>query len=715
MTGTMLDAALEYSQRYNLPIFPVWGVSNGCCRCGKIECEHPGKHPLGRLVPHAFKEATTDEATIRKWWGSEPEANIGTPTADRVVLDVDPRHGGDKAVDALVQQYGSLPATPEIITGGGGRHVHFAKPSISIGNSAGRLGPGLDIKTDGGYVLLPPSTHISGGVYRDDPDHPLFEVPLAPIPQWMLNRLTAAEPPAHPTNGQPPTHGWAALLAGCPKGQRHIVAARIAGHYLGMKIPAAEVEQILLGFAGRCTPPLPASEARRTVQDLAKRDATRKAADGTLVSYQPGVEAPPIEVEAAVSSVPDPPYSFEPVFPPNHFVGQFIAYGAGCTDAALEFFEALAVLLLAMVTPNMRARLRPYPGGLPTAFYLILVGDSTTSRKSSSAGLARALLERVLPDASLAEQASPEAFVEQLAGRSRQGSLWYLDEIGETFEKLEHAKYLSGLRGLLLSLYEGGNYHYKRTSKRNKKGEREADELVIEDPHLCVLGLTTPAVFEVITSRDIRSGFLARFAIVMPTAKPPRRPIGEDSDDFGMQRNVLSKWLHEIWTWAQTGPRRVAFVGNALAVIDRLAEEIESSSLVDDERSRAMLQRLNALTIKLAMLAAVGRPGATESDALKVNPEDAQWAVAVARRWLTYAVTFGKQVGETEIERLIDRALRIVRRKKRVHRRVVAQNVHTTKRIMDDIEATLVDRGEIKVARIEMPGRPATGIWEDLR
>jgi hypothetical protein len=188
-----------------------------------------------------------------------------------------------------------------------------------------------------------------------------------------------------------------------------------------------------------------------------------------------------------------------------------------------------------------------------------------------------------------------------------------------------------------------------------------------------------------------------------------------DSDDLGMQRNALAKWLHEIWTWAQTGPRRVIFVGDVLMVIDRLAQEIESSDLVDDERSRAMLQRMNALTIKLAMLAAIGRPGAVESKELHVTPEDASWAVAVARRWVAYAVAFGKQVGETEFERLIDRAMRIVRKKKRVPRRVVAQNVHTAKRTMDDIEATLVDRGEIWVDRVEAKGKPTMVIWEALR
>jgi len=453
------------------------------------------------------------------------------------------------------------------------------------------------------------------------------------------------------------------------------------------------------------------------------KDVTEwRQAGATREQILKGIEAAPFAMLATLDTAhdeplpPAPPYSFTPAFPPDHFVSQFIAYAAECVDAAHEYFEGLALILLAMGTPNVRARLRAYPKGLLTAFYLILIGVSTVSRKSSASNLARDLLTQVLPGSLLADQTSPEAFIEQLAQRPGDSSLWYIDEIGETFEKLQHAKYMAGLRGLLLSLYDGNDYSYKRTSKLDRKGERVNDDLIIERPHLSVLGATTPAIFEVITSRDVRSGFLARFAIIMPTSKPKRRPMMEDSDDIGTQRNALVKWLDEIYTWAKACPRRVTFIGDALNIIDRLAEEIETGDLVDDERSQAMLQRLNAITIKLAMLAAAGRPGATEREALEVGPEDAQWAVTVSRRWLAYAVAFGKQVGETEIERLIDRAMRVVRKKGRmVARKVIAQNVHCTKKTLDEIESTLVDRGEIEVDRIEVPSRPTKVIWRISR
>ena len=392
-------------------------------------------------------------------------------------------------------------------------------------------------------------------------------------------------------------------------------------------------------------------------------------------------------------------------------MADFIRYGAECVDGAHEHLETTALILLATATPGVRAALRQYPRGLPTAFYAILIGDSTRSRKSSMAGLGLDVLADAVPDARLAEQASPEAFVEQLAERGLDSAIWYVDEMGETLDKLHHAKYMAGLRGLLLELYEGRSYRYKRTTKRTKAGTAVVDEMTAERPHLSLLGATTPSIFEIITARDVSSGFMARFAVTMPTRVPPRRGLEEPTQDLVSRRSALVRRLNEIYLWAKTAERRVAFQGNALAIVDQFAIAIETSDALTNERSRAMLQRLNAMTVKLAMLAAAGRPGAVDHDDLVVTPEDATAAVRIAERWRDYAITFGEKVGETAMEQLIARALTVVRAKKQCPRRVVAQLVHCTKKVMDDIESTLEDRGAIVVSAIEGEKGPAALIW----
>src|SRR5262245_28545135 len=103
---SMLDAALAYAHR-GWSVLPVHTVTNGQCTCGNVTCASPGKHPR---TAHGVKDATSDEATIRQWWSQWPKANIGIATgaiSGLVVLDIDPRHGGDESLQQLIQAHPS--------------------------------------------------------------------------------------------------------------------------------------------------------------------------------------------------------------------------------------------------------------------------------------------------------------------------------------------------------------------------------------------------------------------------------------------------------------------------------------------------------------------------------------------------------------------------------------------------------------------------------
>lgn len=121
-------------------------------------CEPGGKRPL---TYNGFWDATTDPRRIRDWWGRWPTANVGVPTggrSDLLVLDVDSRGGGFESLTVLERENGSLPKTARARTGGGGVHVFFRYPAgETVRSSAGTLGPGLDVRGEGGYVVVPPS------------------------------------------------------------------------------------------------------------------------------------------------------------------------------------------------------------------------------------------------------------------------------------------------------------------------------------------------------------------------------------------------------------------------------------------------------------------------------------------------------------------------------------------------------------------------------
>ncbi len=160
----MLAAAFAYIEA-NLPVFPLhYPTGNGACSCGN-PCEKIGKHPM---TPHGLKDATTDPSTVQNWWTKHPLANIGMPTGSvsgLVVVDIDERHGGSESLKALEQRIGTLPSTLTSRTGAG-FHCFFKYPGFTVKNGVAVLGPGIDIRGDGGYVVVPPSLHANGRRYE---------------------------------------------------------------------------------------------------------------------------------------------------------------------------------------------------------------------------------------------------------------------------------------------------------------------------------------------------------------------------------------------------------------------------------------------------------------------------------------------------------------------------------------------------------------------
>jgi len=184
-------AAMIYATQLGWRVFPLHSVADGVCSCGDAKCTgtKPGKHPR---TPRGCLDATTDAAQVRIWWSQWPDAHIGVATgAGLVVIDIDPRHGGDDGFDDLRGRLGALPDTVEAITGSGGRHIYLALPEgVTVRNSASTLAPGVDVRGDGGYVVAPPSGHVCGKAYGWELSSRPDEVDVAPIPQAWLDAMT---------------------------------------------------------------------------------------------------------------------------------------------------------------------------------------------------------------------------------------------------------------------------------------------------------------------------------------------------------------------------------------------------------------------------------------------------------------------------------------------------------------------------------------------
>jgi hypothetical protein len=246
------DEALGYAEK-SIPVFP---------------CKPGGKEPLIRKCPvakrqeltgkelathartcerdgHGHHDATTDPERIRRWWSRWPDANVAYPTGKRsgeLVMDVDPERGGYDSLAELHEASHELPLTATIKTGGGGVHHRLRYPEgEEIRNSAGKLGPGLDIRGEGGYVIAPPS--VTEGPYKV-----LHNRPLAEAPEWLLEALRG---PSRTPDGRVDGQATVSMTTGLegpeiPAGERNTTLYKIAcslrarGHERGEILEALE-------------------------------------------------------------------------------------------------------------------------------------------------------------------------------------------------------------------------------------------------------------------------------------------------------------------------------------------------------------------------------------------------------------------------------------------------------------------------------------------
>jgi hypothetical protein len=276
-------------------VFPLhWPVThNGqtVCSCGRLCGKQAAKHPYSvrGFAPHGHLDATLNPRLIERWFGlCIPEANLGVSTERLVVIDVDPRHGGDESLAALEREHGELPLTWRALTGGGGTHdIYKAPDGVEIGNVVAKqmtdppLGPGIDIRARGGYIVSPPSRHISGGVYAWSVDHHPANIPLAPAPDWLIERLTSARG-THGGKGHDPV-GWAARAAQkyTEDEYRDEEVARIAGKLLrAVSLDPDFVLTLLHDWnACHCDPPLPEQQVQDIFDRICKREIDRLEAN----------------------------------------------------------------------------------------------------------------------------------------------------------------------------------------------------------------------------------------------------------------------------------------------------------------------------------------------------------------------------------------------------------------------------------------------------
>lgn len=253
------DAALSYAAAGAL-VLPIHTPVDGRCSCLNRGCESIGKHP--RCL-QGKDDATSDTATVERWWSMWPSASVAVrPAPGVVIIDVDPRNGGGTTLLNLERRNERLPRTQTVATGGGGLHIWLALH----GAVKGKLGPGLDVKTNSGYVLMPPSVHLSGREYS----WVNSTQGITPAPAWLVELLTPGMLPLSysPTSDSPArAEALARVVREAEEGERNRRLFWAASRALEAGIDTAPLMEAAKAIG------LPEHEVIRTVRSAARRVA----------------------------------------------------------------------------------------------------------------------------------------------------------------------------------------------------------------------------------------------------------------------------------------------------------------------------------------------------------------------------------------------------------------------------------------------------------
>jgi hypothetical protein len=475
-------------------------------------CAPGGKAPL---TPHGFHDATTDPEQIERWWTQHPSANIGIPTEGLIVIDIDsegntwpgdPERGLDLAGAPL-----SL--TPR------GRHFLFRRPAgKSWRCTEGRLAPKVDTRTDGGYIVVPPSV-VEDRPYRWAPGLELDDPPdrLPEPPAWLVALLDG--PTAAPSANGTPT--LAHVAAGgakanaIPEGQRNATLARLGGNMRRVGMSQAEIAAALLQTnKDRCVPPLSPREVERIAASVAKYEpdavsvALAENHFDQMYAEGPGDETP---------DNPDPgPIPDELLRVPG-FIDEVMRYTldtAPYPEPVLAFAGALALqafLAGRKVRDAMDNR---------SNLYVLSLANSGVGKDHARKVNARILLEAGLADGLGTSFASGEGIEDRLF--LNPAVLFQTDEIDGLMTKINLGRDArhENIMNVLLKMYTSANGLYPMRVKAGKEPG------IIDQPCLCIFGTAIPKhYYEALSMKMLTNGFFARM-LILETGK---RAKGQDA------------------------------------------------------------------------------------------------------------------------------------------------------------------------------------------
>lgn len=693
-----MEAALNYAAR-GWPVFP--------CRIDKRP-----------ITPHGFKDATTSADRIKTWWTMHPSASIGIPTGlpeTFDAIDIDPKREGEDSLSELQQRYGKLPDTAISLTGGGGQHFLFRhRPGVK--NSVDQIARGIDIRGEGGYIVVPPSGHPSGRTYEWEASSDPAEKPLADPPDWIAGNGIAK------TNGAGNLDFTAGRIPhdGSPvaPGSRNNSLASLAGQWVQAGDDIKTIIAKAHAWNDSLAVPLPKKEVETTAASIVKTHLEKHPLESI-----PVVEEIPTEIPAFVPRAV-PTFPTELAMDAPGFLGQFVRFA---TENGYREQPVLALAAAIAFAGTVLGRKVEAPDGSRTNFYCIGVSSSGTGKD-----YARKLVREIAATAGALNLLGGEEFTSDSAistalsaDAANPCKLFQVDEIGHLFCQVNNPKaggFQKSILTYLTKLWSSANTIFLGKEYANQKDHPRRD---LHQPHVCIYGTTVLDTFtRGLSGAEVRDGFLPRFLIFRGDDKAKRIKRTE----HGVPAHLVD-WVK---AWSTVRPRegaggnldpmtrahRIDFANEesaaAIGAVDDDFEGHRIKSLDRHDRLDSIHARGCEQVVKLATLAACCSRSIPGDDSKAVlDIQSVQWAASVAQACIGNLIYWvNEYAGESERERMIQEIASFIGSKSTgvSHRELVRKFQKVRPMERDEMVKDLIDCGRvtaIKAGPKVGPGRPS--------
>jgi hypothetical protein len=757
--------AMQYAQS-GWAVFMVHGITDdGKCTCGHDPCPNAGKHPSSR---NGLKDARTDRQWISTFW--QDGKNIGVATGEASgfwAFDIDGQ-AGMQSLEALEQTHGKLPETLTHFTGNG-RHLLFKWPGYAIKNSVKRIGDGLDVRGDGGYIVAAPSRHVSGSTYQFADEN----TPIADAPQWLLDLVRKDQPQAinhDPETGEIFSDAPAKETYSAPIDRRHdntdieLSASEVsdmlafippdtdyqewvsvgmglhAGGYAvtlwddwskrGTKYKAGECYKKWSGFnpSNGITFGTVWHIAEQHGWSIAmvKRDketATEEnhPAAGFLAKLR-GVthQAQPAQVDKSPSTSNRRGLPFNP----EHVTGLIGDTVRWIVSTSIRKQPELALLNTLAAMAAVMGRKYATKWNTRPNLYVVGLGETGCGKDHS-----RKSVKSLFSNAGLAGFLAGDKFVSDsgiIAGLSVQPEqLLMIDELGMVFEGIKDKNAGSHLKGIVKTLTEmysssGSTYnggHYAGTGKEKK------EPVVINSPSLSIFGTSTLEKYKsALTTETIVSGELNRYIVIQVSDDLPDG--NDDAEWLPPPASLVNQWktIGEYTKKGQGNIQQINSGNPAIAApdpiivsfgscVDRIADIGRKADRIAREAQAknrtGIWTRYRENVLKIAMISAVARC----HNIPVIEDSDLDFAEAIVMHSCGFVNELAENhIANNEIERTFLRVAEVVRNSGNawISRSEIGSQTRGVKpKERNDILAELAEQDRVEVRQVQNgAGRP---------